>query len=117
MAPRFSEENFHKNLELVDTLKAIADRKGCTTGQLVLAWLLESDPLVFPIPGTTRISNFDENMGSMKVAISKDEDQEIRKAISSVEVTGARYPEIYSGVLLVDTIPLDQYDGPYKDLA
>lgn len=90
-APRFSKENFHKNLELVDTLKAIADKKNCTTGQLVLAWLMESDPLVFPIPGTTRTKNFDENMGSLKVNISKEEDAEIRKAISSAEVAGGRY--------------------------
>lgn len=90
-APRFSKENFHKNLELVDTLKALADKKNCTTGQLVLAWLMESDPLVFPIPGTTRTKNFDENMGSLKIKISKEEDAEIRKAISNAEVIGGRY--------------------------
>jgi len=116
MAPRFSEENFHKNLELVDGLKKIADRKSCTTGQLVLAWLMESDPLVFPIPGTTRTKNFDENIGALKVKISKEEDQEIRKAISSAEVAGSRYPEAASGALFVDTIPLDQYNGPHKNV-
>lgn len=90
-APRFSKENFHKNLELVDTLKAIADKKNCTTGQLVLAWLMESDPLVFPIPGTTKIKNFDENMASLNISISKEEDAAIRKAISNAEVQGGRY--------------------------
>lgn len=113
-APRFSEENFHKNLELVDTLKAIADKKGCTSGQLTLAWLMESDPLILPIPGTTRIKNFDENMGSLKVNISKEEDAEIRKAISSAEVKGGRYPEAFSSALFVDTVSLDQYNGPHK---
>lgn len=115
-APRFNEENFHKNLELVDTLKAIADKKGCTAGQLTLAWLMESDPLVFPIPGTTRIKNFDENMGALKVNISKEDDQEIRKAIKSAVVAGGRYPEAFSGALLVDTVPLDQYNGPHKSV-
>ena len=56
-----------------------------------LAWLMESDPLVFPIPGTTKTKNFDENMGSLKVSISKEEDAEIRKAISNAEVQGGRY--------------------------
>lgn len=113
-APRFNEQNFHKNLELVDTLKAIADKKNCTSGQLTLAWLMESDPLVFPIPGTTRTKNFDENMGALKVNISKEDDQEIRNAISAAEVQGGRYPEAFAGALLVDTVPLDQYNGPYK---
>jgi len=116
MMPRFSEENFHKNLELVDTLKKIADKKSCTTGQLTLAWLTQSDPLVIPIPGTTRTKNFDENMGALKVNISKEDDQEIRKAISNAEVAGSRYPEAASGALLVDTVPLDQYNGPHKSV-
>lgn len=116
MSPRFSEENFHKNLELVDTLKKIADRKGCAVGALVLAWLMNSDPLVFPIPGTTRPKNFDENMSSLKVEISKDEDQEIRKAIENADVAGSRYPEAMAGALMVDTVPLDQYNGPHKNV-
>jgi len=54
MAPRFSQENFHKNMELVNALKKIAEEKGCTAGQLSLAWLLAqgddvSPPLVFII--------------------------------------------------------------------
>lgn len=50
-APRFSDENFPKNLVLVEKLKAIADSKGCTTGQLTLAWLLSQGDDIFPIPG------------------------------------------------------------------
>lgn len=49
--PRFSDENFPKNLKLVETLKAMAEKKGCTVGQLTLAWLMAQDDLVFPIPG------------------------------------------------------------------
>lgn len=113
-APRYSEENFHKNLELVDKLKAIADKKGCTAGQLSLAFLLNSGDDVLPIPGTTRIKNFDENMSAMNVALSKDEDAEIRRAISETEIHGSRYPEAFSGALFVSTTPLDQYNGPHK---
>lgn len=115
-APRFQGENFKKNLELVDTLKSIADKKGCTTGQLVLAWLMETDPLIIPIPGTTKIKNFDENMGSLKVNISKDDDAAIRKAIKSTEVAGGRYPEAFAAACMVDTVPVSQYNGPYKSM-
>lgn len=114
LAPRFSKENFPKNLELVDTLKAIGDKKGCTPGQLTLAWLVNNDPLIFPIPGTTRIKNFDENIGATKVKVTPEDDKEIREAIAKADVGGSRYPEVFSAVLMVDTIPLDQYNGPYK---
>ncbi|KAK5954354.1 hypothetical protein OHC33_004927 [Knufia fluminis] len=111
--PRFSEENFHKNLELVDKLNAIADRKGCTNGQLILAWLMKN-PLVFPIPGTTQIRNLDENIGAFQVEITEQDDQEIRDAISSVEVAGGRYPEMFGNDLFADTVPLEEYDGSQK---
>lgn len=113
-APRFSEENFHKNLELVDKLKALADKKGCTTGQLVLAFLLNSGDDVFPIPGTTKIKNFDENMGATKIRLTEEEDKEIRHAIDNAEVKGGRYPEAFSKALLVDTVPLSEYKGPHS---
>ncbi len=106
--PRFSEENFDKNLELVQKLQAIADRKGCTSTQLTLAWA-GNDPLVLPIPGSTRIQNFDENMRAMEVEITEEDDQEIRKAVSSAEVAGSRYPEAFLNDLFVDTVPLDRY--------
>ena len=105
-APRFSKENFHKNLELVDSLKELADKKGCTTGQLVLAFLMAQGDDIIPIPGTTRVKNFDENMGALKVKISKDDNAAIRKAISSTEVKGGRYPEAFAKALFVDTEPL-----------
>lgn len=55
MAPRFSKENFPKNLKLVDGLAEIAKKKGCTTGQLSLAWLLKQGSDILPIPGTKKI--------------------------------------------------------------
>lgn len=107
MAPRFSEENFHKNLELVDTLKTIADKKNCTTGELSLAWLLAEGDDVFPIPGTTRVKNFDENMASLKLKLSTEERKEIRNAIEAAEVRGGRYPEAMAGALFVTPKPLE----------
>jgi len=113
MFPRFSDENFHKNLELVDGLKKIADEKGCTVSQLVLAWLIRN-PLVFPIPGTTRIGNFEENMGAIEVRLGERDDHRIREAISSAEVVGARYPELFANGLFVDTIAVNEYNPERK---
>lgn len=127
-APRFSEENFPKNLKLVDEFRSLADAKNCTAGQLILAWLmaqgdgtsikspdllLQNNSLtnqraidIFPIPGTTRVKNLDENIASLKVQISKEDDEKIRKAISQVDIGGARYPEAFSKSLYVSTVPL-----------
>lgn len=105
-APRFSKENFHKNLELVDSIKAVADSKGCTPSQLVLAWLMAQGDDIIPIPGTTRTKNFDDNIGALKVKISKEENEKIRAAIENAEVKGGRYPEAFSGALYVTTKPL-----------
>jgi aryl-alcohol dehydrogenase-like predicted oxidoreductase len=106
ISPRFSKENFHKNLELVDSIKKIADKKGCTAGQLVLAFLLAQGDDIIPIPGTTKVANFDENLGALKLKISEEENREIRKAIQSTEVQGGRYPEAASKALFVDTVPM-----------
>jgi hypothetical protein len=107
-APRFSEENFHKNLELVAGLKDLADKKGCTTGQLVLAFLMAQGDDIIPIPGTTRAKNIDENMGSLKVKISKEDNEAIRRLIANTEVKGGRYPEAVSSTLFVSTVPLKE---------
>lgn len=109
--PRFSEENFNKNIELVDQLQAIATQKGCTSTQLVLAWLIRNESPVFPIPGTTRISNFDENIGALKVELSDDDDMRIRDLVSSAEVAGARYPAALVGGLFADTVTLEEYNS------
>ena len=107
-APRFSKENFPKNLKLVDTIKKIADERGCTSGQLVLAFLMAQGDDIIPIPGTTKEKNFDENMGSLKAKITKEDDQKIRKVIEEAEVHGGRYPEAFSKALFVTTVPLKQ---------
>ena len=105
-APRFSKENFPKNIKLVDTLKEIADEKGCTPGQLTMAFLMAQGDDIIPIPGTTKVKNFDENMGSLKVKLTKSEEERIRKAISQAEVHGGRYPPAFAKALFVTTVPL-----------
>ncbi|KAH0844231.1 hypothetical protein AYO21_06240 [Fonsecaea monophora] len=107
-APRFSEENFPKNIKLVDDIKALADEKGCTPGQLVLAFLMAQGDDILPIPGTTRIKNFDENIASLNVKITPEDNAKIRKVIDAAEVHGARYPEAFAKALFVDTVPLKE---------
>ncbi|CAK7216207.1 hypothetical protein SBRCBS47491_002743 [Sporothrix bragantina] len=102
-APRFSPENFPKNLRLVHDLQVIADKKGITTGQLSLAWLLNQWEHVVPIPGTKREKYYDENMGALDVKLTADEDAAVRKAIDSIEVAGQRYPAAYIHSIFGDT--------------
>lgn len=84
--PRFSKENFHKNLELVRKLRSIAEQKGCTSGQLTLAWMLNQGNDIFPIPGTKKIKYLEENVGACNVNLTQKEDHEIRDAIENAEV-------------------------------
>lgn len=102
-SPRFSEENFPKNLKLVDEINKIAKKKGCTSGQLTLAWLLAQGPDIIPIPGTKKIKYLEENLAALEVKLTSSENAEIRKAVESAEVHGLRYPEQMSGLLFADT--------------
>lgn len=102
-APRFSKENFPKNLKLVDQIAGFAKEKGVTPAQLTLAWLLAQGNDIFPIPGTTKINRLEENLGALKIQLSKEEEQKIRKACEEAEVHGTRYPAAFSKALFADT--------------
>ena len=104
--PRFSKDHFSKNMKLVDDIAAIASRKGCTPGQLTLAWMMKQEG-VFPIPGTKRIAYLEENVAANGVyaALTDDEASEIRQAVEKAEVYGTRYPEMMMGGLVKDTPP------------
>ncbi|RAK82172.1 aldo-keto reductase [Aspergillus fijiensis CBS 313.89] len=106
--PRFSAENFPKNLALVDRLQALAARKKCTVGQLSLAWLGASVKMVVPIPGTTRIRNLEENVGSLDVQLSPKDLEEINAVIQAAEVQGDRHPSSMMPYLYVDTVALSE---------
>ena len=103
LAPRFSEENFPKNLQLVDQISDLAKKKGCTPGQLTLAWLLKQGDDIIPIPGTKKIKYLEENWAALEVELSDQEAQEIRTAVENTEVHGGRYPESFSTSLFADT--------------
>lgn len=91
--PRFQGENFARNLELVAKVQQIASRKGCTAGQLALAWVLAQRPFILPIPGTRRVAYLDENLGAAAIAVSAADLAEIDAAFPAQAVAGSRYPE------------------------
>jgi aryl-alcohol dehydrogenase-like predicted oxidoreductase len=91
--PRFERDAIAANLALVDLITKVADRKGVTTGQIALAWLLAQKPWIVPIPGTRRIERLDENLGSATVSLTSRDLAELDNASTVVKVEGARYPE------------------------
>lgn len=91
--PRFDVENRKVNQALVDLLAKIAVQKQVTPAQIALAWLLAQKPWIVPIPGTTKLARFEENIGAAQVELTPDELREIENAASAIEVVGARYPE------------------------
>ncbi|KAI3573492.1 aldo-keto reductase [Fusarium oxysporum f. sp. albedinis] len=105
--PRFSEDNFSKNLKLVDILTSLAQEKGCTPAQLVLAFLQAQGEYIIPIPGSTSPGNWDENVGCAQVAISSDDNGKIRQAVAATQVHGHRLPPAFSQSLFADTVPLE----------
>ncbi|CAF4668835.1 unnamed protein product [Rotaria sp. Silwood2] len=103
--PRFSKENFPKNLELVETLTSIAKNKGCTPSQLTLAWILGQGEDFIVIPGTAQIKNLEENVAAVQIKISKEEEQIIRTVCKQADIVGGRYPEEASSLLYADSAP------------
>ena len=97
--PRFQGDNFARNMELVNRVQAIAARKGCTPAQLALAWLLAQGEDLVPIPGTTRRSRLEENIGAIDVELSPDDLEALQSAAPKGVTAGARYPEQAMGAL------------------
>jgi aryl-alcohol dehydrogenase-like predicted oxidoreductase len=93
IVPRFSPEARKNNSALVDLVKKVAERKKATPAQVALAWILAQKPWIVPIPGTTKLSRLEENIGGTDVELSSDEIREINQASSQIKLEGERYPE------------------------
>jgi len=91
--PRFEEKNLERNVELVRKVERLAREKGCTPGQLVLAWLLAQGRDVVPIPGTKRRDRVEENVRAADVRLSADEVARLSDAVPVGAASGPRYPE------------------------
>jgi aryl-alcohol dehydrogenase-like predicted oxidoreductase len=93
-SPRFQGENFQKNLELVEHIKAIAAEKRCTPAQLALAWVLARGQDIVPIPGTKRRTYLDDNLGALEVLLTAPDLARIDEFAPHGVTAGARYPEV-----------------------
>jgi aryl-alcohol dehydrogenase-like predicted oxidoreductase len=91
--PRFTPEALKANQALIDLLAGIGKRKKATPAQIALAWLMAQKPWMVPIPGTTKLSRLDENLGSVGVELTPGDLRDIEEAASKITVQGARYPE------------------------
>jgi aryl-alcohol dehydrogenase-like predicted oxidoreductase len=94
--PRFTGENFHRNLKTVDRVTTIAKEKGCTASQLALAWVLAQGADIVPIPGTKRMHYLDENLAAAGITLTDDDLSRIDEVAPKGGTAGDRYPNMSS---------------------
>jgi aryl-alcohol dehydrogenase-like predicted oxidoreductase len=92
--PRLNGDALDANLALVDRVRAIASDKGCTPGQLALAWVLAQGDDVVPIPGTKRVKYLEENVGALAVELTAADLAALDAAVPREAVVGARYGDM-----------------------
>jgi aryl-alcohol dehydrogenase-like predicted oxidoreductase len=91
-SPRFQGDNFQRNLDLVASVGELARAKGCTPGQLALAWVLAQGSDIVPIPGTKQQKYLDENLGALPVKLTSADLQRIDAILPPGSTSGERYP-------------------------
>jgi aryl-alcohol dehydrogenase-like predicted oxidoreductase len=91
--PRFTPEAMKANQVFVDLLSIIAKQKKATPAQIALAWLLAQRPWIVPIPGTTKLTRLEENIGAVAVELAAHDIEEIDSAAAKITPQGNRYPE------------------------
>uniref|UniRef100_A0A0D6QSB4 NADP-dependent oxidoreductase domain-containing protein n=1 Tax=Araucaria cunninghamii TaxID=56994 RepID=A0A0D6QSB4_ARACU len=109
--PRFTAENIEKNKAIFENLCAIASSKGCTPGQLALAWVQHQGNDVAPIPGTTKVKNLEENIGALFVKLTPEDMKEIETTVASGGVYGERYADMDFTWMKSETPPLTSWKG------
>lgn len=97
--PRFQTDNLDANQAIVVRVASLAEKKGCTPGQVALAWLLAQSPSIAPIPGTRRTSRVAENAAATTIALSADEVMELNGLTRSIDVAGDRYNAAMMGFI------------------
>jgi len=91
--PRFQPEALKANQALVALLDKFAEEKRATTAQIALGWLLAQKPWIVPIPGTTKLTRLQENIGAVNVELTMEDLQKVNAAASAIQITGERYTE------------------------
>ena len=92
--PRFKEENFAHNFEIVEAIKKLATKKNATAAQLALAWVLAQGTDIVPIPGTRKISRLEENLASLDITLSAADLAALNAAAPIGATAGDRYPDM-----------------------
>lgn len=95
--PRFQEEHFYKNIELVEAIENLAKEKGITSSQLALAWIISKG--IVPIPGTKRRTYLEQNIEASKIVLSEADVQKLESIVPLGTDTGATYDEFGMGLL------------------
>ncbi|GES28295.1 aldo/keto reductase [Streptomyces angustmyceticus] len=91
--PRFADENIQRNLVLVQAVREVAERIGCSPAQAALAWLLAEGDDIVPIPGTKRRRYLEENVAAVALSLTEADRELLRRAVPEEAVAGERYPE------------------------
>jgi aryl-alcohol dehydrogenase-like predicted oxidoreductase len=91
--PRFQQENFDRNLEILAKLKAVAARKGCTLAQLALSWVLAQGRDIVPIFGAKKRTHLEDNLGALNVTLNGADLSEMNAIIPKGAAAGLRYPD------------------------
>jgi aryl-alcohol dehydrogenase-like predicted oxidoreductase len=94
--PRFQGENFQRNLDLVERVRSIAEEKGCTPGQLALAWVLHQGDDIVPIPGTKHVKYLEENIGALDVTLTEEDLARLDEVAPVGVAAGDRYADMSS---------------------
>lgn len=95
--PRFQEQYFHKNIELVEAIEALAKEKNITSSQLALAWIISKG--ILPIPGTKRRKYLEQNIEASKIQLTEDDLKKLESIVPLGTDTGAPYDEFSMGLL------------------
>src|SRR6478672_7895424 len=91
--PRFQPEAIKANQTLIDLLNKVAKQKNATPAQIALTWLLAQKPWIAPIPGTTKLSRLEENLGAADIELTSEDLQQINEAASKIQMQGERLPQ------------------------
>ncbi|KAF4443935.1 alcohol dehydrogenase [Fusarium acutatum] len=101
--PKFQGENFYKNKAIVEEIKKLAVRKGCTLTQIALAWVASQEMIA--IPGTTKAHRLEENWASRDVDLTEEEKAEMRRIIDSAKPQGNRYSATHQALVMPMPFP------------
>ncbi|KAL2622333.1 hypothetical protein R1flu_002538 [Riccia fluitans] len=107
--PRFTSENFQQNKKFYEKLVKLGQEKNCTPGQLALAWVQHKGAVA--IPGTTKLKNLEENIGSLNIKLTPEEIKALEDAVPVQEVKGERYADMSKTWRFNSSPPLDSWTG------